>query len=300
MKWLNYHHLLYFWTVAREGTIVRAAEKLLLAQPTITTQIRRLERAVGHKLFERRGRNLHLTEMGRAVYQYADEIFSLGEELIDFVNARPTQRPWQFTVGIDDILPKLIVCRLLSPVLALPEPVQIVCREDNMNHLLADLAINEVDMILSDTPITPTVKVRGYNHLLGQCGTSFLATPDLARQYRRNFPRSLHAAPMLLPMENTSHRKALDQFLGAEELRPAVRGEFDDDGLLQVFGRMGAGVFPIPTLIEPDLLRLYDLKVVGRLDNVTMSFYAISGERKLRHPAVLAVSQAARNVLSSE
>lgn len=295
MEWLNYHHLFYFWTVAREGTITRAGEKLLLAQPTVTTQIQQLERAVGQKLFTRVGRTLQLTEMGKRVFHYADEIFTLGRELQNMIKGLPVARPWPFAVGIDDILPKLIVYRLLEPVVRMPEPIRLVCREDNVDHLWADLATGELDLILTDSPMPPSVKVRGFNHLLGECGIRVMGTRSLARKYRRGFPRSLEGAPFLLPMGNTSVRGTLRHFFDAHGLHPAIKGEFDDNALLEVFGQKGVGLFPVPEAIRQEVQSRYGVEDVGRLAGVKFQVYAISTERRVRHPAVAALSQAARN-----
>src|SRR5581483_8757929 len=208
MEWLNYHHLLYFWTVARLGSVTRATEELYLAQPTISAQLRALEESLGEKLFTRVGRNIVLTEMGRVVFRYADEIFSLGRELTDTVKGRSVGRPVQFTVGVVDVLPKLITYRLLQPALQMQEPIRIVCHEDKADRLLAELAVHGVDLVLADAPIGPLVKVRAFNHLLGESGVTIFGPTRLAAKYRRAFPRSLDGAPMLLPTENTSLRRS--------------------------------------------------------------------------------------------
>jgi LysR family transcriptional regulator, transcriptional activator of nhaA len=204
MEWINYHHLLYFWTVVRAGSIGRASEQLRLAPPTISAQIRSLEENLGEKLLLRSARGVQTTEMGQVVYRYADDIFSLGREMLDTVRGRPTGRPLQVVIGIADVLPKEISHALIAPALQLREQVQITCREDNQEHLLAQLSIQELDVVLSDTPIGPPAKVRAYNHLLGECGTTFFATPELSRKHRRRFPELLRELPMLLPATNTT------------------------------------------------------------------------------------------------
>ena len=297
MQWLNYHHLLYFWTVAREGSVVRAAEALSLTQPTISGQIRALEDALGEKLFERAGRRLVLTEVGRLVFRYADEIFTLGRELLDTLNDRPTGRPYRLVVGIADVMPKLIVRRLIEPALALPEGVQVICREDKTERLLAALSLHELDVVLADTPMGPGVSVRAFNHLLGESPVSILGTRALAQKLRRNFPRSLAQAPMLLPTENTVVRRSLDQFFAANDVRPRVVGEIEDSALLKLFGEAGMGVFPAPAVIEQDVCRQFGVQVIGRLEGVRERFYAISVEKKLKHPAVVAISENARRQL---
>lgn len=297
MDWLNYHHLLYFWTVAREGSIVRAAAQLHLAEPTISAQIAKLERALGAKLFQRSGRNLQLTETGRLVQRYADEIFSLGRELSDAVRGRPTGQPLRLLVGVPDVLSKLIVFRLLQPALALPEPVRLICREGKLDDLVGALATHELDVVLSDIPLTPSVRVKAFSHLLGQCGVAFFAAPALARQVGRDFPRSLAAAPLLLPTEATTLRRLLDQWFDEQGIRPSIAAEFQDSALLKVFGQEGHGVFPAPAAIVDEIQRQYRVRHVGTLETLHERYYAISVERRLKHPAVVAISAAAKRLL---
>ena len=294
MEWLNYHHLLYFWVVACHGSVTRAAAELRLAQSTVSTQLRTLEEVLGEKLFARTGRRLVLTDVGRLVFRYADEIFGLGRELLETVKGRPTGQPMRLTVGIADAVPKLIAYRLLRPALAVAEPVRIICREDMPDRLLAELAVHGLDLVLSDTPIGPTTKVRAFNHLLGECGVTFFGTPALARTRRRGFPRSLGGAPVLLPTDNTALRRSLDDWFESEDVRPRVVSEFEDSALLMAFGQAGMGLFPAPSAIERQVRSQYGVVVVGRLDAVCERFYAISGERRLKHPAVVAISEAAR------
>lgn len=298
MQWLNYHHLLYFWTVAKEGSIARACEKLILAQPTISAQLRDLEQSLGEKLFDRKGRGLVLTDAGRLVFQYADEIFTLGKEMTDTLRGRPTGRPLRLAVGIADVLPKLITFRLLKPALTLGIPVQIQCQEDKPERLLAELAIHNLDMVLSDAPIPPSVHVKAFSHLLGECGVSFMGTPELAKKYRNGFPRSLSGAPMLLPTENTELRRALEQWFDTLGILPMIQAEFEDSALLKVFGQEGMGLFAVPSAVEEEVRVQYRVHCIGRIDEVQERFYAISPERKLKHPAVLAISESARKTLS--
>ncbi|MDX1947720.1 MAG: transcriptional activator NhaR [Pirellulaceae bacterium] len=297
MDWLNYHHLLYFWMVAREGSIVRAAAQLHLAEPTISAQIARLERSLGAKLFVRAGRNLRLTETGRLVQRYADEIFSLGRELTDAVRGRPTGQPLRLVVGVPDVLPKLIVFRLLQPAFQLPEPVRLVCREGKLEELVAALATHELDVVLSDAPLSPGIPVKAFSHLLGQCGVAFFAAPDLARELDREFPQSLATAPLLLPSEGTTPRRLLDQWFDEQGFRPNIAAEFQDSALLKVFGQEGLGAFPAPAAIVDEIQRQYRVRHVGTLENLHERYYAISVERRLKHPAVVAISSAARERL---
>lgn len=299
MDALNYHHLRYFWVVAREGTIARACERLHLAQPTISTQLRNLERALGEKLFRRAGRNLVLTETGHVVFHYADQIFSIGRELIGALNGAATDHPLRLTVGVCDVVPKLIAYRLLEPALRLPEQVHVVCYERELSALLTDLALHRLDVVITDSPVGPTTNVRAFNHLLGECGVTIFGAPPLARQFRRGFPGSLHDAPLLLPTHNTALRRAFEQWLDKRQIRPSLRGEFEDGALLKAFGQGGLGLFPGPTVIEKEIRRQYGVHIVGRLTDVRESYYAISVERRLKHPAVVAISEAARHELFS-
>jgi LysR family transcriptional activator of nhaA len=294
MAWLNYHHLLYFWTVAREGTITRACTQLHLTQPTISGQLRLFQKTLGTRLFDRAGRNLVLTPTGRIVFRYADEIFSLGKQLQDTVSGRPPGTPLRLLVGVADTVPKEIAYRLLAPVLGLPEPVQVVCDQGKFDQLMAQLSVNALDVVLADAPIAPGTKIRAFNHLLGECGVSFWGTEQLAKIYRRGFPASLSGAPLLLPPENTVLRRSLEQWFDDQQIRPQVRGEFADPGLLKVFGRYGAGIFAVRRAVEKETRRQYRVRLVGRVESIRERFYAISVERKLKHPAVVAITEAAR------
>jgi LysR family transcriptional activator of nhaA len=297
MNWLNYHHLYYFWTVAREGSVARACDRLLLCQPTISGQIRALERSFGVKLFRKVGRNLALTDAGREVYRYADGIFTLGHELQDAMRGLPVGRHARLGVGIPEAFPKMVSCQILEPALRRNEYLQVVCHEAPPEHLLAQLALHQLDMILADTPAPPTIKVRAFNHLLGECGVSFCAAPRLARAYLRTFPRSLNGAPFLLPLPDTALRRSLDHWMDQHGIRPNIRGEFADSALLKTFGETGAGVFVVPTAIETHVCRQYRVRVVGREDAIRERFYLISVERKLKQPLVATIADLARKEL---
>jgi len=294
MEWLNYHHLLYFWTVAREGSVTRAAAELRLGQPAVSAQIRTLEEALGEKLFTRVGRHLVLTDVGRIVFRYAENIFSLGRELLDAVKDRPTGRPIRLQVGIADAIPKLIAYRLLRPAFELKEPVRLVCHEGKPDRLLAELAVHDLDLVLTEAPLGATHKVKAFNHLLGECDVKFFGSARLARAHRRAFPRSLDGAPVLLPTDNTTLRRALDQWFDAEGIRPVVVSECEDNALLDVFGAAGVAMFAAPAAIEKQIRRQYGVEVIGRVGGVRERFYAISVERKLKHPGVVAIVEAAR------
>ncbi len=294
MDWLNYHHLLYFWMVVREGGVARAAEKLRLSQPTVSSQVRALEAMLGERLFVRVGRRLVPTDVGRMAYRYADEIFALGREFLDTVRGRAAGRPLRLVVGVADVLSKLIAYRLVEPALRLAEPVRIVCREDRADRLLAALAVHELDLVLSDSPVPPTVHVKAYSHLLGECGVTIFAAPHLARRLRRRFPASLAGVPLLLPGEGTVLRRQLEDWFQRAGVRPAIAGEFDDSALMKVFGQNGAGAFAAPSAIEGEIRRQYGVAKVGELDTVRERFYAISYERRIKHPAVAAIAEHAR------
>ena len=298
MEWLNYHHLLYFWVVAKEGSIVRASEELRLAHPTISGQIHRLEENLGEKLFARRGRNLVLTEVGRVAFRYADEIFSLGREFVDTLKGRASGKPLRLIVGVADVLPPSLVRRFLEPAFRLGHAVQIVCRADkSVEEFIAELALHRVDVVIADGPAGHGIPIRAFSHLLGECGTTFFAAARLAASTRRKFPRSLDGTPFLLPGAPSAVRRALEQWFNSQDIHPRVVAEFDDSALAKDFGREGMGVFAAPTVIEAEVRQQYRVRVVGRSEAVRQQFYAISVERKIRHPAVAAVCEAARKDL---
>lgn len=293
MDWLNYQHLYYFWCVARTGSVRKASDELRLSPPTVSAQIRALSDAIGEELFARSGRTLILTEAGHTVYHYAEDIFSLGRELLDTVKDRPTGQPLRVSIGIADAVPKLVAYRLIEPVFHLPERVRIQCREGSVDRLLGDLAIHELDVVLADAPVSPGLSVQAFNHPLGEAGVVFMAMPRLARQYKRKFPQSLDGAPMLLPSEQSGARRNLEQWFDTHEVRPRIVGEFDDYALLRIFGEAGHGIIPVPSILEPEM-RKRGLSYVGRADTLYGRFYAISPQRKLQHPAVNAICSAAR------
>lgn len=298
MNRLNYDHLLYFWTVAKEGSVVAACRRLHLAQPTISGQLRTLERSLGHKLLERRGRGLVLTEMGRTVFRYADDIFSIGIELVDAVRGREPEERLRLRVGVADVLPKLLVYRMLLPVLSMPERVRLVCFEGKQPDLLARLAVHDLDVVLADTPIPPHTATGAYNHRLGESGLTVFGTPSLVRKHRPTFPRSLDGAPFLLSTANTVVRRTLDHWLQSQGLRPHIVGEFDDSALLKAFGQSGAGFFVAPNLIEKEIRSQYGVGVLGRIPGAKEHFYAITAERRIKHPALTVLSDHARAKLS--
>jgi LysR family transcriptional activator of nhaA len=295
MEWLNYHHLFYFWAVARYGSVVKASHELRLAQPTISGQIRRLEDVIGEKLFDRAGRRLVLTNVGRTVFRYADEIFSLGQDLMGTLKGRVSTRPITLTVGVADALPKVLVQRLLDPAFHIEKPIHLVCREDRVvEDFMGQLAGQELDLVLADRPIGPGTRSHAFNHLLGESGTTFMATAKLATRLRRGFPRSLMNAPCLLPGPHASVRRSLDQWFETARVRPNVVAEFDDSALMYAFGEQGQGIVPAPTVFETEFGDRYQVAVVGRLETIRQQFYAISVDQRLHNPGVAAIVKAAR------
>ena len=293
METLNHHHLYHFWTVVREGGVTRASEKLHVSQPTISGQLRELEKALGERLLARSGRTVVLTDIGRTVYRYADEMLGLDRELLEAVKGRPT-RPGKLGVGVAMVVPKLVAYQMLEPALRLPEPIQLDCVHERPERLLAELAIYGLDVVLADAPAPPAVKVRAYSHLLGECAVSVFGSERLAVAHRRAFPRSLDGAPFLLPSEDSALRLSLEDWFQKQRVQPRVVGTFEDSALLDAFGQAGAGLFAMPAAIEVEVRRQYRVRVVGRLDSVRQRFYAITVERKLRNPAVIAISERAR------
>lgn len=297
MDRLNYHHLLYFWLAAREGSVSRAAARLRLAQPTLSGQIRTLEGALGERLFEKAGRRLRLTEAGTLVFGFADEIFSIGEELMDAVKQRPTRRPARVTIGLADVVAKPVAHRLIQPLLDEPEPVRLIVREDSPEKLLAALVAGDLDVVLLDAPPGPEAGVRVFSRLLGESGVSLLAAPRIAARYRRRFPRSLEGAPFLLPGRTTGLRRSLESWFDRHGVRPRVVGEIDDSALATVFAREGSGIFAVPSVVERDVCRQHRLARVGRVEGVREQVFAVSLQRRFGNPAVERLRVLARREL---
>lgn len=300
MEWLNYHHLLYFWTVAKEGSIARATGRLNLTQPAISKQIKSLEESLGEPLFLRTGRGLVLTETGKVVCKYADEIFSLGREMLDTLKDRPTGRPARVAIGVADFVPKLVAYRLLRPAFDMKGDVEIVCREDSPSNLFAALALHELDLVISDAPLTSGVKIKAFNHLLGESTVSFFATPRVAEKYSKGFPASLDGAPMLLPIEWSESRRALQQWFDSTGIRPRVVGDFQDGALAKVFAGAGVGIVTAPTVIAKEIRQQYGLETIGRIRDLRDRFYAVSPERKITNPAVAVIMAAAKGKVFRE
>jgi LysR family transcriptional activator of nhaA len=294
MEWLNYHHLLYFWTVAREGSIARAAEVLNLAQPTISTQIKQLEASLGEDLLARRGRGLELTASGEMVFAYADEIFSLGRELVGAVRLGMTDRPMRLNVGLVDAVPKTLASEMLRPALDLERPVHLVVREGKLQDLVADLVVHRLDILLSDSRVKGTDAPRVFHHELGHCGVQFLARPTLARKLRRKFPFSLDGAPAILPTENTALRQSLQSWFALHGIQPQVIADVEDGALIKDLAEGGHGFIAVPELVAATVRKRHGLSLVGAAEDCRETIWAISTERRLTHPAVQAVTEANR------
>lgn len=297
MEWLNYHHLRYFWAVATEGSLARAAARLRVSQPSISAQIHELEEALGEKLFRREGRRNVLTDAGVVAFRYAGEIFSLGEEMMHAVRRRPGVRTMRLYVGVADSLPKLVTYVMLKPVFARAEKAHVICREGKMDDLLAQLAAHRIDILLTDEPATSSADVRAFNHLLGESGTTFCAAPGLASVLRRQFPRSLHGAPALLPLENSTFRRSLEQWFRHKGVEPHVLAEFEDAALMKVMAANDEGFLPIPTVVVPEAIERYGLEIVGTADECRSQFHAITAERRITHPLVSLITENARKLV---
>lgn len=294
---INYKHLHYFWAVAKAGGVTRASERLHLTPQTISGQLSLFEEVLGEKLFKRTGRGFELTETGLMMLSYADEIFSLGKELEEVLHHRTPGRPMQFSVGITDSVPKTLAYQLLEPAMQVPQAPRIICREGKVADLLAELAVHRLDIVIADSPMPRNIDVRGYSHLLGECGITFFATKELAKQHAEAFPQCLNNAPMLLPGEDVAVRPRLLRWFSDKQIRPRITGEFDDSALMQAFGQAGAGIFAAPSAIAEQVMRQYEVVRIGTTEEVIEQYYAISVERKLTHAAVVAISRAARQEL---
>ncbi len=298
MEWLNYHHLRYFWTVAKEGSLARAAAKLHVSQPSISEQIRELEEAFGEKLFRREGRNNKLTDAGQVVFGYADEIFTLGRELMNAVKQRPGTRTLRLNVGVVDSFPKLVTNEILKPVFAMPQAVHVICREGKMEDLLAQLAAHRLDLVLADEPAPSNVNLKVFTHTLGQSSVTICAERKVAARLKRNFPHSLNAAPALLPADNTALRRSLEQWFRSHNVKPNVVAECEDLALMKVMAAEGRGFIAVPTVALKEAVSRYHFQSIGQATACRMQFYAITAERRIAHPAVQLVTKSATTNLS--
>lgn len=294
---LNYRQLYYFWMVARTGSIARACDQLNLTPQTVSGQLSLLEQHLGVPLLQKAGRQLELTDAGRQALPYAQRIFQAGAELEALLRHQPAEQPVLFRVGVADVVPKSIVYRLLAPTMELPEALRITCREDTLERLLADLAIQRLDLVISDSPMPAHLDIKGFSHKLGECGVAFFATPGLAARLQGDFPQHLHGQPLLIPGPDSVVRKRLLRWFDEQHIQPQVVGEFDDSALMQAFGESGAGIFVAPAAISEQVCRQYGVTCLGHTDSVVEAFYAISVERRIRHPAIVALNEGARREL---
>jgi LysR family transcriptional regulator, transcriptional activator of nhaA len=291
VEYLNFHHLRYFWTVARKGGVRKAADALHVSQPSISAQLRLLEETLGEKLFRRSGRNLVLTETGHLVLSYADEIFSTGRELMSAVKQRPSERALRLNVGITDALSKLITFEILKAAFQFRDPIHVICREGEIGPLVHQLQTHRLDIVLADEPASSALKAKTFNHRLGRSGITFCAMPALAAKLRRKFPQSLDGAPALLPSENMGMRMALETWFDAEGIRPRVIGEFEDSALMEVCSSGGRGFTVVHTVVDRAALKHYGLRVIAKVKDCASDFYAITAERRVKHPAAVAITQ---------
>ena len=297
MAQLNFKHLRYFWMVAKSGSIARASEQLHVTPQSISGQLSELYESLGVDLLRRSGRGLEVTEAGRRVLSYAEEIFSLGDELMSAARDDQSQVTLPFTIGIADSVPKSVTYRVVAPVLKMPEAVRVICREGRLVSLIADLAVHRLDMVIADRPIPAEVRVRAYNHLLGKSDLSVFAAPGLAKSLKGSFPSSLDRAPFLLPGDGVAIRAGVEQWFESVNIRPRIIGEFDDGALMKAFGQGGAGAFVAPSAIADYVCRQYQVEVLGRIESVTEELYAITTERRIRHPAMMVISETAEKVV---
>lgn len=291
---LNYLHLLYFWTVARDGSIAKACDRLQISQPTISMQIRKLEKSLGHRLFDRAGRGLELTEVGRTVYEYAEDMFTLGRELLGALRGMPGKRSGKLCIGIPAFLPTLITHRLLAPVFHLPENIQLVCHEDDLNGLVAGLARHKFDAIITDSPIHSASGVRCFSHLLEDSEIAFCAVPSLVKELRDSWPDSLEGVSILLPTVSTEMRRTLDRWFDHLPFSPNIVAEFDDTSLMKKFGAAGKGIFPIPLAILSEVKKQLGVELIARLPSLRVKYYVVTTERKLKHPGTIEIVRIAK------
>jgi LysR family transcriptional activator of nhaA len=294
-EFLNYHHLRYFWTVAKEGSLRRASEKLRVSQPSMSTQIKLLEASLGEALFRPSGRSLELTEFGQLIYGYAEEIFTLGSEILRSTKQAPSVRSLRLHVGIVDSFPKLMSYDILRPVFEHRPPVRLVCHEGKLADLVSQLNTHRIDVVLSDEPASPGVAGKVFNHVLGSSGVTFCAMPGFAGKLKGRFPRNLNDAPALLPTQNCSLRRSLENWFRNTGVQPRVVAEFEDAALTKIVATSGHGFIVVPTVVASEAVERYGFVPIGRTKEVETQFYAITAERRFTHPAILAMTESLRS-----
>lgn len=297
MRWLNYQHFFYFWRVVKKGSVTDACRELRLAQPTISAQLKVFEETLGEKLFIREGRNLKLSEVGKIAFNYAEQVFSTCSEFMDVLDGKNISQPSQLKVGISDVVPKIISYRLLEPAFSDSYSGTVSCYEDRTERLLAELAISEVDLVIADSPVPPSVKVKAYNYFLGECGVTFLAEKNIAKQYRKNFPTSLTNAPLLLPTREAAVRREIDQWLDNLGVFPRYVAEFQDSALMKIVARNGKGIVPVPSVIASEVKRELHLENVAETEAAKERFYLISVDKRLKNPLVKTIVDQAQKKL---
>ena len=299
MRHLNYNHLLYFWSVIREGGVAAAAAVLHITPQTISGQIKLLEEQLGGELFEKQGRRLVPTELGQLTYGYADEIFSRGLELASVLRGAVKRGQRSVTIGVSDAVPKLITWRVLAPLMQGEQGFRVICHEGPLETLLADLAAHRLDLVLSSSAVPAESGIKAFSHLLGESELAFFAVPELAHRLRRGFPQSLEHAPMLMPTERSAARRVLEAWFEKLGITPTIVAEFDDSALIKTFGQQGVGVFIAPAAIEEAIIEQLGVAEIGRVSELRGRYFAISTERRIKHPAVAMITAAARNDLFS-
>lgn len=297
MRWLNYQHFFYFWRVAKLGSVTIASQELRLAQPTISAQLKSFEETLGEKLFLREGRNLKLTEVGKIAFKYADEVFNTCSEFMQVLDGKGPTKAQPLKIGISDVIPKVIAYRIVESSFDDPSSGKISIYEDKTERLLAELAISEVDLVIADSPVPPSVKVKAYNHFLGECKVSFVASPEIAKKYKKNFPRSLNSAPLLLPTHEAAIRRDIDKWIDNLGISPRLIGEFQDSALMKIAGREGKGIIPVPSVVLKEVKREFHLELVGETEIVKERFFLISVEKRLKNPLVKSIVENAQKLL---
>jgi LysR family transcriptional activator of nhaA len=300
VKNLNFKHLRYFWMVGKTGSIARASEQLSLSPQSISVQLGDLESSLSVQLFRKVGRGLELTDMGRRVFSYADEIFSLGNELLEIAQLQQVRKSIPFRIGITDSVPKSVAYRVIEPVLHMDELIRLICREGKLADLLSEMSVNQLDLVIADRPMPTNLNVRAYNHLLGESKIAIFAAKSLIQSHQpQSFPNILHNAPFLMPGEDFAFQKKLLSWMESKKIYPNIVGEFDDSALLKSFGQAGAGYFAGPDTIADYICRQYEVERLGQIDTVTEQLYAITTERRLTHPAVVSIVKATAEVFSA-
>ncbi|OUR88488.1 LysR family transcriptional regulator [Gammaproteobacteria bacterium 42_54_T18] len=292
MSPLNYNHLYYFYVVAKEGSIVKASGTLNLTPQTISGQISNFEDQIGILLFDRKGRKLHLSEFGQLILSYAEEIFQIGDELKNVITTQQPNQYLTFTVGITDVIPKTLAYQLLKPALDMDDPIRLICNEGDQESLLAELAVNKLDLILTDQPLQPGNNVKAYNHQLAESGLTFFASSSLTEKIKKDFPLCLSEKPFLMQSKKSVIHQRLSSWFHTHNIAPIIVAEFDDSALMKSFGQSGYGIFAGPTLIEKHIVSQYNVTVIGRTDELKEQYYAISPERRLKHPAIIEIVNA--------